>query len=87
MKQTDNQYPFATMWEQYKRVFKAVQPSNATDHQWAEQLSTMVEVAQSIGCDFGQDRSLDYCAKVAHNNRYDQLSASEQVICEKEAFD
>ena len=87
LKQTDDQYPLATMWEQYKRVFNAVQPSNATNHQWAEQLSTMVEVAQSIGCDFGKDRALEYCAKVTHNKRYDEPLYSEQVICEKEAFD
>jgi hypothetical protein len=79
LKQTDDQYPFATMWEQYRRIFNAVQPGNATNHQWAEQLSTMVEVAQSIGCDFGKDRALDYCSKVTHNKRYDQLSSSEHL--------
>ena len=36
-----------------------------------ERFNTKVEVAESVGCVFANDRTLDHCAELEHKKSYD----------------
>ena len=78
LKQTEGQYPVAEVWDQYMAVYNAKQGS-LTNTKWYERSKTKVEVAESVGCSFTNDRTLDYCAKLEHKKSYDALNATEQA--------
>ena len=44
LKQTEDQYPVAAMWEQYCQVYNAKQ-GNSNNTEWYERFGTKVEVA------------------------------------------
>ncbi len=46
LKQTEDQYPVAALWEQYGAVYNAKQ-GNLTSTEWYERFNTKVEVAES----------------------------------------
>ena len=48
IKQTEDQYPVAAVWDQYMAVYSAKQGS-LTNTKWYERFNTKVEVAESVG--------------------------------------
>jgi hypothetical protein len=84
LKQTEDQYPVAAVWDQYSAVFNARQGS-LSNTEWYERFNTKVEVAESVGCVFGQDKILDYCAEMEFKSPYNGLSTAEQAEVEIQA--
>ena len=78
LKQTEDQYPVAAVWDQYCQVFNAKQGNN-TNTEWYERFSTRVEVAESVGCVFANDKTLDYCANLEHKKSFAVLGPMEQA--------
>jgi hypothetical protein len=78
LKQTEDQYPVATVWEQYCQVYNAKQGSN-NNTEWYKRFNTNVEVAESVGCVFANDKTLDYCAQLEHKKSYAALGPPEQA--------
>ena len=58
LKQTEDQCPVAAVWYQYMAVYNPKQGS-MTNTEWYERFNTKVEVAESVGCVFANDRTLD----------------------------
>ena len=78
LKQTEDQYPVAAVWEQYGQVYNAKQGS-MTNTEWYERFNTKVEVAESVGCKFACDKTLDYCAELQYKMSYARLGPAEQA--------
>jgi len=78
LKQTEDQYPVAAVWDQYCQVYNAKQGSN-NNTKWYERFSTRVEVADSVGCVFANDKTLDYCAQLEYKKSYESLGPTEQA--------
>ena len=53
LKQTEDQ--FAAVWKQYCQVYNAEQ-GTMTNTEWYERFNTKVEVAESVGCVFTNDK-------------------------------
>ncbi len=51
LKQTEDQYPVAALWEQLSNVANAKQ-GNLTNNEWYDCFNTKVEVAESVGVSF-----------------------------------
>ena len=62
LKQTENQYPVAAMWDQYMQVYNA-QQGNLSNTEWYRMFYMKVEVAESVSCTFANDKTRDYCAQ------------------------
>jgi hypothetical protein len=75
LKQTEDQYPVAAVWDQYSEVFNAKQGS-LPNTEWYERFNTKVEVAESVGCVFGHDKILDYCDEMEFKIPYKGLSTT-----------
>jgi len=58
LKQTEDQYIVADMWDQYKQVFNAQQGS-LSNTEYYERYRTKLEVAESVGCVFANDKTLE----------------------------
>ena len=84
LKQTEDQYPVAAVWDQYSSVFNARQGS-LPNTEWYERFNTKVEVAESVGCVFGQDKILDYCAELEFKSPYNGLSTAEKKVVDIQA--
>jgi len=78
LKQTEDQYPVAAVWDQYCQVFNAKQGNN-NNTEWYEWFSTKVEVAESVGCVFANDKTLDYCANLEYKKSFAVLGSTEQA--------
>ena len=61
-------------------VYNANQGS-LTNTEWYERFNTKVEVAESVGCVFANDRTLDldYCAEIEHKKSYHALTTAEKA--------
>jgi len=84
LKQTEDQYPAAAVWDQYSYVLNARQES-LPNTKWYERFNTKVEVAESVGCVFGQDKILDYCAELEFKSPYNGLSTTKRKVVEIQA--
>jgi hypothetical protein len=51
LKQTEDQYPVAALWEQLSNVVNAKQ-GNSTNKEWYERFNAKVEVAESVVVSF-----------------------------------
>ena len=51
LKQSEDQYPLAALWEQLTNVTNARQ-GNLTNNKWYDRFNTKVEVAESVGVSF-----------------------------------
>jgi hypothetical protein len=78
LKQTEDQYPVAAVWDQYCQVYNAKQGNN-NNTEWYERFSTKVEVAESVGCVFANDKTLDYCAQLEYKKSFAALGHTEQA--------
>ncbi len=73
LKQTEDQYPVAALWKQYGAVSNAKQ-GNLTSTEWFERFNTKVEVAESVGCVFANDKMLTSCLELEYKLPYSQLT-------------
>jgi hypothetical protein len=78
LKQTEDQYPVAALWEQLCKVTNAKQ-GNMTNNEWYDQFNTKVEVAESVGGSFHFEKICEYCAQEAHKATYSSLKPDEQA--------
>jgi hypothetical protein len=65
LKQTEDHYQVAGLWEQLPNVANAKQ-GNSTKNKWYDQFNTKVEVAESVGVSFNFEKIWEYCAMEAH---------------------
>jgi hypothetical protein len=69
MKQTEDQYPVAALWEQLCNVTLAKQ-GNMTNIEYYERFNTKIDVAESVGVSFDYERIWEYCAQEAHKKPF-----------------
>ncbi len=84
LKQTKDQYPIAVVWDQYSAVFNAKQGS-LPNTEWYERFNTKVKVVELVGCVFGHNKILNYCAELDFKAPYQGLSTTEQTVVEIQA--
>ncbi len=77
LKQTEDQYPVAALWEQLSNIANAKQ-GNSTNNKWYDRFNTKVEVAKSVGVSFDFEKIWEYCALEAHKAAYTLLKPDEQ---------
>ncbi len=77
MKQTEDQYPVAALWEQLSNVANAKQ-GNLTNNKWYDCFNIKVEVAESVGVRFDFEKIWEYSALEAHKAAYTLLKPDEQ---------
>ncbi len=76
LKQTEDQYPVAALWEQLSDVANAKQ-GNSTNNKWYDCFNTKVEVAELVGVSFDFKKIWEYCALEAHKAAYTSLRPDE----------
>ena len=79
LKQTEDQYPVAALWEQLCNVTNAKQ-GNMTNIEWYDRHNTKCEVAESVGVCFDFERIWEYCAQDAHKAPYTTLAPDDQAV-------
>ena len=84
MKQTEDQYPVAALWEQLCNVTQAKQ-GNMTNIEYYERLNTKIDVAESVGVSFDFERIWEYCAQETHKQSYSSLTSDKQALARSEA--
>jgi hypothetical protein len=77
LRQTEDQYPVAALWEQLSNVAN-VKQGNSTNNKWYEWFNTKVEVAKSAGVSFNFKKIWEYCVMEAHKAAYTLLRPDEQ---------
>jgi hypothetical protein len=77
LKQTEDQYSVAALWEQLSNVANTKQ-GNSTSNEWYEWFNTKVEVVESVGVSFDFKTIWEYCAMEAHKATYTSLRSDEQ---------
>ncbi len=77
LKQTEDQYPVAALWEQLSNVANAKQ-GNLTNNKWYDCFNTKVEVAKSVGVSFNFKKIWEYFELEAHKAAYTSLKPDEQ---------
>ena len=73
LKQTEDQYPVAAVWDQHCQVYN-VKLGSSNNTEWYERFSTKVEVAESVECVFANDKTLEHCAQIEYKQSYAALS-------------
>ena len=86
LKQTEDQYVVAAMWDQYRQVYNS-QQGTLSNTLYYETFRTKVEVAESVGCTFADDRTREYCAQDEFKSSYDSLSADDKAKVDDSARD
>jgi hypothetical protein len=86
LKQTEDQYRVAALWEQYGAVYNAKQ-GNLTSTEWYERFNAKVEVAESVGCVFANDKTLTYCSELEYKLPYSQLTDANKIVVTNLACD
>jgi hypothetical protein len=79
LKQTEDQYPVAAVWEQCSAVYNAKQ-GNLTSTEWYERFNTKVEVAEPVGCVFVNYKTLTYCLELEYKLPYSQLTNADKIV-------
>ncbi len=78
LKQTEDQYPVAALWEQLTNVANVNKQGNLSNNEWYDWFNTKVEVAKSVGVSFDFEKIWEYCALEAHKAAYISLQPDEQ---------
>jgi hypothetical protein len=86
LKQTEDQYSVAVLWEQLSNVANAKQ-GNSTNNKWYDCFNTKVEVAKSVGVSFDFEKIWEYCALEAHKAAYTLLKPDEQEAVRVSAWE
>ena len=80
--QTEDQYPFATVYGQ-EQAFYAFRQDSLSNPQWYERFNTRVDVGAAIGVTRHHKALLAYVAMELHNQAFATLGAAEQqAVCE-----
>ena len=77
LKQTKDQYTHSAVAEQIIAVHTTKQ-GNLTNAQWYEQFNTRVDVAKSVGVDFGHQVLWEYSANKQYSMDFNSLTEQEQ---------
>ncbi len=86
LKQTEDQYPVAALWEQLFNVANAKQ-GDSTNNEWYDRFNTKVEVAESVGVSFDFETIWEYCVLEAHKAAYTLLKPDEQEAVRVSAWE
>ena len=80
MQQTGDEYPPNNLVDNLLAVLTLKQQNNQTNTQWYEKLNTRVDVAESVGVEFGNFTSLwSYCCEARQWGEYQNLTDDEQA--------
>jgi hypothetical protein len=82
--QTDNQYPFATVYDQEPVLYSFKQES-LSNPQWYECFNTKLDVGDVIGVTHQHKFILEYVAQELHNQDVGDLAATEQLLVRDDA--
>ena len=83
--QTEDQYPFATVYDQEK-AFYTFRQESLTSAQWYERFNTKIDVGEAIGVSRHHKVLLEYCANEhAAGKAFADLTDAEQVIVRADA--
>ena len=82
--QTEDQYPFATVYEQ-EFAFYSFRQDSLTNPQWYERFNTKVDVGTSIGVTRQHKVLLEYVANELHHQDFATLGAAEQKAVREDA--
>jgi hypothetical protein len=82
--QTEDQYPFATVYDQ-ELAFYSFRQESLTNAQWYERFNTKVDVAEAIGVTRQHKVLLEYVAMESHNQAFATLTAVEQQAVREDA--
>ncbi len=86
MKQTEDQYPVAALWEQLSNVANAKQ-GNLINNEWHDCFNTKVEVAKSVGVSFDFEKIWEHCVLEAHKAAYTSLKPDKQEAVRVSAWE
>ncbi len=83
--QTEDQYPFATVYDQ-EQGFYTFRQDKLSSAQWYERFNTKIDVGESIGVTRQHKVLLEYCANEhTANTAFADLAAADQVIVRTDA--
>ncbi len=77
LKQTEDQYPVAAIWDQMTAVY-LVRRGNVSNNKWYDSFTTKVEVAELVGCQVVFVKTWEYFTQVAHSRPYNQFALDEK---------
>ena len=81
MQQTGDEYPPSNLVDNLLAVITLKQQTNQTNTQWYEKLNTRVDVAESVGVEFGNFTSLwSYCCDARGWGDYSTLSDADRAM-------
>jgi hypothetical protein len=91
--QTEDQYPFATVYDQEQSFYSFRQEQNVTNPQWYERFNTRVDVGEAIGVTSQHKSLLEHVAQERHPTSaggnpvitFDSLTYAEQDEVRKDA--
>jgi len=82
--QTEDQYPFATVYDQ-ELAFYLFRQDSLSNPQWYERFNTKVDVGEAIGVTRQHKVLLDYVAMELHTQTFATLGAAEQETVREDA--
>jgi hypothetical protein len=82
--QTEDQYPFATVYDQ-ELSFSLFRQDILSNHQWYERFNTKVDVGDAIGVTRQHKLILEYFAQETHTSVFTDLGAVEQMVVRDDA--
>jgi len=77
LSQTEDQYPFATVYEQEAAMYAFAQ-NNLTNEQWYERFNTKIDVSNAIGVTRQHKILLEYVAAEEGSTKFDDLTSDDQ---------
>lgn len=83
--QTEDQYPFATVYEQEVAFYSYRQGESMTNGQWYERWNTRIDVGKAIGVTHEHKVLLDYVSKETHPKVYEKLTTAEKKLVRADA--
>jgi phosphoribosyl-ATP pyrophosphohydrolase len=82
--QSENKYPFATVYKQEVGLFGFLQ-NKLTDNQWHERFDTKINIGELIGVSRIHDLALNYVAEEQYKNMFAALDEDEQELAREDA--
>jgi hypothetical protein len=82
--QTEDQYPFATVYDQ-ELAFYSFRQESLSNPQWYERFNTKVDVGEAIGVTRQHKVLLEYVAQDSHTRAFVDLTAAEQKSVREDA--
>ena len=81
--QTEDQYPFATVYEQ-EQAFYSFRQETLSNPQWYERFNTRVDIGEAIGVTRQHKVLLEYVAMESHAKAFATLTVAEQEAVRKD---